>query len=539
MLRRFLLVAALAAVGPARAQVPTGPPHASVDLGTDEGAQLVQGTWRYADAKVVEVDFRAVGADNKPSGAPNRTYDVVPHAGVADFDDSRWETIAPTTLAARRSTGKVCFNWYRIAVTVPERIGNFDPTGATVAFEITVDDYAEVWVDGKLPRELGQVGQDLVAGWNAPNRVVLGRDVRPGQRFQVVVFGINGPISDAPSNYIWVRNAKLDFYQTPRAFAPRTVPVEVVRLDPALDAIVPRDAKLEKLAEGFRFVEGPIWVGDGLLFSDPNANMIYKWTPDNRVVVWRERSGYQGTDVARYGQPGSNGLTLDAEGRLVVAEHGNRRISRLEKDGTQTILADRFDGKRLNSPNDVVVRSDGAIYFSDPPFGLPQFHADPGKELPHEGVYCLRKGKLALVSRDFTGPNGLAFSPDEKHLYVCNWDEKKKFVMRYDVRPDGALANGKLFFDMTQAPGAEALDGLKVDARGNVYVSGPGGLWILSAAGKHLGTIVGPELAANFAWGDADGRTLYMTARTGLYRMRLGVAGVRPEVALALTAARR
>ena len=198
-----------------------------------------------------------------------------------------------------------------------------------------------------------------------------------------------------------------------------------------------------------------------------------------------------------------------------------------------TVLADRYEGKRLNSPNDLVYRSDGMLYFTDPPFGLPKLHDDPTREVPYTGVYCLREGKLALVSNDLTGPNGIAFSPDERHLYVSNWDTKKKVIMRYDVQRDGALEHGRVFFDMGGAPGEEALDGLKVDQRGNVYASGPGGVWIISPAGKHLGTLIAPELPANMAWGDADGQTLYLCARSALYRMRLNIrgAGIRRSVA--------
>jgi gluconolactonase len=297
-----------------------------------------------------------------------------------------------------------------------------------------------------------------------------------------------------------------------------------------MDAIVPPNPKIFKLAEGFKFIEGPVWVRDGgyLLFSDPNNNTIYKYTPDGQLTLFREKSGYDGADIAEYGQPGSNGLTLDRDGRLTINEHGNRRVTRLEKDGRLTVLADRYEGKRLNSPNDLVYKSDGSLYFTDPPFGLPKFYDDPRKELAYSGVFRLAGGTLQLVSKDLIGPNGLAFSPDEKYLYVDNWDIKKKVVMRYDVNADGTLSNGRIFFDMTGAPGEEALDGLKVDQQGNLYVSGPGGLWIISSEGKHLGTIKAPKLPANFAWGDEDGRTLYMTARTGLYRMRLNVPGVRP-----------
>lgn len=503
--------------------LPEGRPTATVDLATNEGINLIQGVWRYSDAHLVEVDFRSPGPDLKPSGAPNRTLDIAPHGGGTTIDDAAWEEIAPTTLAARRSSGRVCFNWYRINVTVPERIGGIDPTGSTVVLDVVVDDYAEIWVDGKLARELGQRGGSLVAGWNAPNRLVIGRNVQPGQKIQLAIFGINGPISDPPANFIWIRSARLEFFGRPHALAAITpVATTITQNDPALDAIVSPNAQIEKLAEGFSFIEGPIWHPEGyLLFSDPNRNMIYKWTPQGELSIFRERSGYQGADIADYSQPGSNGLTLDGEGRLTICEHGNRRISRIEKDGRERVLADRYEGFRLNSPNDLVYRSDGTLYFTDPPFGLPKFHDDPRRELPYAGVYALRNGKLSLVANDFTGPNGLAFSPDEKYLYVCNWDIHKKIVMRYNVASDGSLSKGTLFHDFADAPGEEALDGLKVDPRGNLFVSGPGGIRIISSTGKHLGTISGPELPANFAWGDADGGTLYMTARTGLYRIRL------------------
>jgi gluconolactonase len=230
-------------------------------------------------------------------------------------------------------------------------------------------------------------------------------------------------------------------------------------------------------------------------------------------------------DIGEYGQPGSNGLTLDGQGRLTINEHGNHRVTRLEKNGQLTVLADRYDGKRLNSPNDLVYRSDGTLYFTDPPFGLPKFFEDRRKELPFSGVYCVRNGELKLVSKSLSGPNGLAFSPDEKYLYVDNWDEKRKVILRYEVRPDGSLTNEMTFFDATADPGEDAWDGLKVDVNGNVYASGPGGLWILSPEGKHLGTISGPEHPHNMAWGGDDNRTLYLAAQTGLYRIHLNIAG--------------
>jgi len=515
---------------------PFGRPDAVIDLATRNGVDLVKGQWRYSDTRIIEVESRGPGADLKPSGAPNKTYDYTPHAGVADFDDSKWEAIDPTTLDARRSTGKICFNWYRIAVTVPEKIGAFDPTGSTVAFEIVIDDYSEIWVDGRLPRVLGQPGGPVIKGFNAPNRVVIGRDVKPGQRIQLAVFGANGPISYSPENFIWIKSATLDFYKSPKVGTAQST--EILRDDPELDKIVTPGTKIEKLAGGFLFTEGPVWVprttdSEGyLLFSDPNNNTIYRWTPDGQVSIYRTKSGYAGADIGEYGQPGSNGLTLDAEGRLTINQHGNRRVVRLEKNGQLTVLADQYEGKRLNSPNDLVYKSDGALYFTDPPFGLPKFYDDPRKELPFSGVFRVSSNgrQVQLLTTELKGPNGLAFSPDERYLYVDNWDEKRKIIMRYEVNSDGALANGKLFFDMTSAPGEDALDGLKIDQKGNLYVSGPSGLWIISPEGKHLGTIVGPEHPHNFAWGDDDGKTLYLCARTGLYRIRLNVPGIRPPL---------
>jgi gluconolactonase len=261
------------------------------------------------------------------------------------------------------------------------------------------------------------------------------------------------------------------------------------------------------------------------LFSDPNNNVIYRMTPDGDVQIYMTKSGYSGENIDEYRQPGSNGLTVDSQGRLTVCQHGNRRVVRIEKNGTATVLADRFNGKRLNSPNDLVYRSDGTLFFTDPPFGLPKFADDPRREQPHFGVYSVKDGKVQLVSTDFTGPNGLAFSPDEKFLYVGDWDEKKKVVFRYPVNANGTLGKGELFFDMTSAAGEDAIDGIKVDAAGNVYVSGPGGFWILSPEGKHLGTLHGPEHPHNLAWGGTDGRTLYLAAQTSIYRLRLNIAG--------------
>ena len=514
-------------------EVPNGNPESSINLATDDGTKLVKGQWKYSDTRIIEVNFKSAGADNQPTGKLVKTYDYTPHAGGADFDDSSWENVAPSDLIKRRGNGRISFNWYRINLTIPESINGFDPTGTTVVFQTALDDYAEVWVNGEISRFLGQRGGSVVSGWNAPNRLVIGRNVKAGQQIQLAVFGINGPISNPPTNFIWVREAKLEFYQgetEPVAVEPSEVNVETISNAPEFERIVSANPKIFKLAEGFKFTEGPVWTSDGLLFSDPNANKIYKYSKDGELSVFRTPSGYAGADIAEYNQPGSNGLTLDADGNLIVNQHGNRRVVRLEKDGSETVLADKFDGKRLNSPNDLVFRSDGTLFFTDPPFGLPKFFGDRRKELSFSGVYSIYKGKLQLISKDFTGPNGIAFSPDEKYLYVGDWDERKKAVNRYQVNADGTLSNGKLFFDFTNFKGEDAIDGIKVDVEGNLYVSAPGGLQVISATGKHLGTIVAPQHVHNMAWGDADGKTLYLCARTGLYKMRLNVAGVRPKV---------
>ncbi len=531
LLAAALSLAAASLAAQVTADAPAGLPAAIVDLSTEAGVRLVHGQWRTTTARLVEVDHRAPGPDLRASGQPIRALDLEPHAGPTEFDDRGWEAIAPGTLETRRGNGRVSFVWYRINITVPERVGDLDPTGSTLAFELVADDYAEIWVNGKLPLVLGQTGGALVRGFNAPNRVVLSRDARPGQRYQLAVLVANGPFSNPPANFIWVRSATLDFYRPEQARVATATDGDVLRLHPAVNAIVPMDAVVEKLAGGFRFTEGPVWVPEGehLLFSDPNSNAIYRWTPDGEVSVYRTKSGYAGADIGAYRQPGSNGLALDREGRVTIDQHGNRRVIRVERTGAVTVLADRYQGKRLNSPNDLVYRSDGALYFTDPPFGLPEAFSDPAKELPFSGVYLLRDGVLSLVTSDLSGPNGIALSPDEKTLYVSNWDPSRKVIMAYDVAADGSLSRGRVFFDITRSePGDDCWDGLKVDQAGNLYAAGPSGIYILDPAGQHLGTIRLPEHVANFAWGDADRRTLYVTASTGLYRVRLASEGYVP-----------
>jgi gluconolactonase len=510
-----------------------GCPDAVVDLQNDGGIELVRGQWRYSDARVQEIEFVEVGhPDDRlgPGLVPNSTYDVVPHAESIDYDDSAWRVLKPADTQLRLSQGRVCFNWYRITVTIPERIGEFDPTGATVVFEVAIDDYAEVWVDGQLPHALGDSGGPVVGGFNTPNRVLLTDDAQPGQRFQLAVFGINGPISASPRNYIWMRTATLDFYAPERAYPAEPADLQVDAGDPRLEEVVPPAATLERIASGFVFTEGPVWSPDeSLLFSSPNTNVIYRWHPAGRVTVFRSKSGYGGQDIGRFTQPGSNGLTFDADGRLTLCQHGNRRVIRVEPHGNITVLADSYDDRRLNSPNDLVYRSDGTLFFTDPPFGLPGTFEDPDKELPFSGVFAVRHGEVTLVSDELEGPNGLAFSPDERYLYVGNWDPERKVVMRYELGAANQMLGSSVLFDMTQADGEDAVDGLKVDQAGNVYACGPGGIWIISPDGVHLGTLRLPEAPHNLAWGDNDARTLYVTALTSVYRIGLQIPGIRPQ----------
>jgi gluconolactonase len=315
----------------------------------------------------------------------------------------------------------------------------------------------------------------------------------------------------------------------------------VARLNRELDDIVPGDAKVEKLAGSFGFLEGPVWVHGGgyLLFSDIPANVIFKFSPDTgKVSVAVPYSGFTGVDASGAGMQmndgqgvvtllGSNAVTLDPQGRIVYCAHGDRQVVGLEADGRRTVLATQFEGKRLNSPNDLVYKSDGSLYFTDPPAGLRDGDKDPKKELPFNGVYLLKEGQLRLLIKDMTLPNGLAFTPDEKYLYVN--DSVNKTIMRYEVQPDGALANGKVWVDMSpdKAPGVP--DGMKVDQKGNIYCTGPGGFWIMSPDGRHLGTVLTSELPANLAFGDPDGKTLYLTARTSLYRIHLKIPGILPK----------
>lgn len=305
----------------------------------------------------------------------------------------------------------------------------------------------------------------------------------------------------------------------------------IVRLDPRLDAIVPKDAVVERLAEGFDWSEGPVWSprdGGSLLFSDVPQNVVYQWREGSAPKVFLKPSGYTG-NTDRAGEPGSNGLLLDANGHLVLMQHGDRRVARLRSDGSFETLADRYEGKRFNSPNDGVYKSNGDLYFTDPPYGLLKGVDDPSRELDFQGVFRLSQdGTLTLLTKELSRPNGLAFSPDEKTLYVANSDPERALWMAYPVKQDGTLDPGRVFFDATKwvgQPDRKGLpDGLKVDADGNLFATGPGGVLVFAADGTHLGTIATGQATGNCAWG-GDGSTLYITADMYIGRIKLNTRG--------------
>jgi gluconolactonase len=518
-------------------QLAVDKPQAIADLRTIDGAELVNAQWSVQPARILDKSFnlpgpRKGGGDAMslyPTGVAIKTNILKPQINDVDFDNG-FITIQPTELEKRQGGGLFSLVWYKVELTMPERIGKFLTKGTTAVFEAVVDDYSEIWVNGKQVQAFGQSGNGVIAGYNTRNRVILTSNAKPGEKFAITILAINGALGNLPGNYIWIRNAVVDFYSEMPVNPTWKDVGRIYTIDEQLHHIISPTTKIEKVADGFSFTEGPVWHPDGfLLFSDPNTNTIYRYNPVNHnVTVYTSHSGYTGADIGDYHQPGSNGLTIDKEGRLIVAQHGNRRVIRHERKGPVTILSDNIDGKRLNSPNDVVLKSDGAIYFTDPPYGLPDAYVDKRKETAWQGIYMIKDGKTILVSKDLGGPNGLAFSPDEKYFYGTNWDIRDihhtKTIWRYEVQPDGTLKNGKIFFDFNFTEDEEALDGLKIDKEGNLFVSAPGGLWILNPEGKLLGKIVTPERPANMAWGD-DGKTLYLTAHTSLYKVRINTGG--------------
>jgi gluconolactonase len=318
----------------------------------------------------------------------------------------------------------------------------------------------------------------------------------------------------------------------------------VEKLDPALDRLVSANVAVERVATGFnKWTEGPVWThSQSLLFAEIPANSIIEWRPGQAAKVFLHPSGYEGSAPFKGPEPGSNGMTVDSQGRLTVAGHARRNVWRLESLDPKaqiTVLADTFEGKRLSSPNDLVYKSDGSLYFTDPPYGLvTQSDKDPDKQLTVNGVYRIPgaraqrpgappdRAHLQLLIKDLPRPNGIAFSPDEKVLYIS--DSEKLSWLRYRVQADGSVTDGKVLFDATGVKGVGGPDGIKVDSLGNIWGSGPGGVWILSPEGKHLGTVRVPERVGNLAWGDQDGKTLYITASTSVYKIRVNVEGIKP-----------
>jgi len=305
--------------------------------------------------------------------------------------------------------------------------------------------------------------------------------------------------------------------------------IEIVRLDPRFDKLVPPNVTVDRIVSGRRWVEGPVWNRkEGyLLFSDIPNNSVVKWQEGNGTSVFLKPSGYTGKTRFKGLEPGSNGLAFDPQGQLVLAAHGDRRIARLETNGKQTTLVDRFEGKRINSPNDLVFKSNGDLYFTDPPFGLPKAFDDPSKELPFQGVYKRSKdGKLMLLTKDIKAPNGIAFSPDENKLYVSNADPMNAVWLAFEVKPDGSIEHSKVLFNATllarSKPGAP--DGMKVDKQGHIFGAGPGGVYVIAPDGTHLGTIELGAPTGNVAWGE-DGSSLFIASNQSIYRLRLTTKG--------------
>ena len=324
-------------------------------------------------------------------------------------------------------------------VTIPERVGDFDPTGASVVFEVAIDDYAEVWVDGELPHALGDTGGPVVAGFNAPNRVLLTDDARPGSGSRSPCSGSTGPISASPHNYIWMRTATLDFYAPERARAGAASSSTSTASTRELDAIVAPDARLERVAGGFVFTEGPVWSADGaLLFSSPNTNAIYRWHPSGRVTVFRSKSGYTGIDIGRFTQPGSNGLTFDSAG-----PPDDLPARQPPRDPRRAARQHHRPRRRLRRPAAEQPQRPRLPLRRDAVLHRPAVRTARRVRRPRQGACrsaaCSPSAtaRCTLVTDELEGPNGLAFSPDERYLYVGNWDPERKVVMRYELGADG------------------------------------------------------------------------------------------------------
>ncbi|HRH60920.1 MAG TPA: SMP-30/gluconolactonase/LRE family protein, partial [Chitinophagaceae bacterium] len=337
-------------------QLAVDKPQAIADLKTADGAALVNAKWYVQPAHIEDADFKSPGASATdplklyPTGMAIKTHTLHPQINANDFDKG-FIAIKATDLEMREGMGLISAAWYKVDVTLPEQIGKLPVNGATAVFEITVDDYSEIWVNGKQMHGFGQSGNGVISGYNTRNRVILSNNAKPGDKFSIAVLGINGPLGMIPDNYIWVRNATIDFYKDglPANASWKNIG-KIYTIDEQLNHIIAPGTAIDKIADGFSFTEGPVWHPDGyLLFSDPNTNTIYRYNPkNNNVTVYISHSGYTGADIGEYGQPGSNGLAIDKEGRLIIDQHGNRRVIRIEKKGPVTVLANNYNGKRFN-----------------------------------------------------------------------------------------------------------------------------------------------------------------------------------------------
>ncbi|MBL8899097.1 MAG: SMP-30/gluconolactonase/LRE family protein [Planctomycetes bacterium] len=775
-------------------------PDAGVDLATGAGAMRVQARWSFLPVEITPVAHRAVGADLKPSGPANRTFDVLPSGAASALASSGWRELAPEELVSRRGDGKLCFGWYRLQLELPTKLDSVPVEGGALFLEVVVDDLAEIWIDGEHRSILGTRGGSSAAGWNAPNRVQLTSHARSAQRFEIAIFAANAPLSQPPGNYLWIRSAALELYRAERArigtalelpraalraqrgdgaelrllaegfgslrglawtaeqgllladaakntvyrlaedgelhpyrvksgaasttelarlepgaraiasagdgrfdfaeggrariarierngvvrvlldassaggalqpfalvarrdgvsyasdaehgalftlglgvpqrvatplpypgalafdaseralyvadarepklwitalagdgspaFETRELPlgaparalaidafgrifaaegrtltvrsrtgeelgslsfeepltaltwIDAARrtlacasahalhalalgpavgaepLDPRWTAIFASELEPELLADERTWIEGPAWDAQRqvLYFSDIPRNAVYAWSASAGVREHLPASGWSGPGEFLGREPGSNGLLLDAAGRLILCEHGNRRLTRLETNGTRTVLAAGYDGKRLNSPNDVCAGPDGALYFTDPPFGLPLAHEDPSRELAFCGVYRLRAdGSLELLLDHLRSPNGIAVSPDGRTLYVSDAVPEHPRWLAYELRADGSLGAERVLHDGRRfagtAPGGA--DGIEVHPNGTVLSAGPGGVYAFAPDGALLGILHLGSAVSNVEL-DLAGGALYITAGRRLWRAAL------------------
>ena len=514
-----------------------GRPDAIVDLQTDEGVALVGGQWRYSDARVEEIDFVELGSAGRPARARARcrtaptTWCRTPRRPTSTT--RRGGVLAPgghdapaVRTAGSASTGT------GIAVTLPERDRRPRPDRRRPSSSrSSIDDYAEVWVNGALPLALGDTGGPVVAGFNAPNRVVLTRDARPGRPFAIAVFGINGPISASPRNYIWMRTATLDVYAPERAGRPS----RAVEVSAPLRARRDRAARRRARAGRRRL---RVHRGPGLVARRRAALQLAEHQRDLPAGPRRARSrcsarksGYTGVDIGRYPSRGRTGSPSTREGRLTICQHGNRRVIRVEPHGDITVLADSLRGEAAQQPQRPRLPL-GRDACTSPTrrSGCRQAFDDPDKELDFSGVFRSRDGEIALIDDELDGPERDRVLPGRAlPLRRQLGPGRARSSCATRSRGRRRVSTASVFFDMTDAPGEDAIDGLKVDVAGNLYVCGPGGIWVLSAGGRAPRPDPScPRTRTTWPGATRTAARLYITALTSVYRMRLSVAGHPP-----------